>query len=70
MFNVLAYLLLPAILAHLPVAYAQGSRVVPNTWPHLYPGAPEGDFSPEWQNCELLHPSPGTTTNIIISTRL
>jgi len=25
----------------------------PNSSPHSYPGQPQGDFSPEWQKCEL-----------------
>lgn len=28
----------------------------PNSSPHGYPGQPQGDFSPEWQKCEL-HPN-------------
>ena len=27
----------------------------PSSWPHDYPGKPSGDFSPEWQACELYH---------------
>ncbi|KAI0083861.1 Alpha/Beta hydrolase protein [Irpex rosettiformis] len=35
-------------------AYSQGSRSVPNSFPHDYPGKPRGDFSPEWQDYYLV----------------
>lgn len=25
-----------------------------NSWPHDYPGKPDGDFSPDWQECTHL----------------
>lgn len=34
---------------------AVGGRATPS-FPHVYPGMPSGDYSPEWQNCES-HPS-------------
>lgn len=27
---------------------------LPSSFPHDYPGKPNGDFSPEWQDCESV----------------
>lgn len=36
------------------VSLSSGQLVPPNSFPHVWPGQPKGDFSPEWQNCERL----------------
>lgn len=47
--------LAPLAAAALPALAATvlSQRSVPNSFPHDYPGKPTGDFSPEWQDCEI-----------------
>ena len=46
-------------LSILAVACAQRPpRQVPSSFPQDYPGKPQGDFSPEWQNCRSEQPIP------------
>ena len=35
------------------VGAQDGKYELESSWPHDYPGMPEGGFSPEWQDCEL-----------------
>lgn len=36
----------------------QTSGTPPSSWPHVYPGMPNGSYSPEWQDCMLnLNPT-------------
>ena len=45
-------LLLTLIAAFAGRALGQGNQSsVPNTFPHAWPGQPNGTFSPEWQDC-------------------
>ncbi|KAJ3721074.1 alpha beta-hydrolase [Lentinula raphanica] len=32
------------------IAFFATSQSLPNSFPHIYPGAPSGDYSPEWQS--------------------
>ncbi|CDO75095.1 hypothetical protein BN946_scf185010.g20 [Trametes cinnabarina] len=42
-----------------------GQQVPPNSFPHVWPGQPKGDFSPEWQKYfEVTAPLPGIPTGL------
>ncbi|PAV20228.1 alpha beta-hydrolase [Pyrrhoderma noxium] len=44
------------------ITFTVTQRTVPNSFPHDYPGKPEGDFSPEWQEYFLVKdPLPNMT---------
>ncbi|KAE9398534.1 alpha/beta-hydrolase [Gymnopus androsaceus JB14] len=44
------------------LGYCAVSQSLPNSFPHLYPGAPSGDYSPEWQSYfEVTDPLPNVT---------
>ncbi|KAH0834740.1 Alpha/Beta hydrolase protein [Lanmaoa asiatica] len=43
-----ALLLSASVLS--PFLFAQAQYIPQDSWPHVYPGMPTGDYSPEWQN--------------------
>ncbi|KAI0339252.1 alpha/beta-hydrolase [Trametopsis cervina] len=51
-----------AVLSLTRAVYSQSTPVVPNTFPHDYPGKPTGDFSPEWQ--DYFQVKAGTLPNV------
>ncbi|OCH94794.1 alpha/beta-hydrolase [Obba rivulosa] len=54
--------LIPLLLALCTLVVGQGSQSIPNTFPHTYPEAPNGSFSPAWQSYyEVKSPLPNIT---------
>jgi len=46
-------------LAFFSFLYLAASQDLPSTYPHVYPGAPSGGYSPLWQKCEYYTPYRG-----------
>lgn len=52
-------LLLPLLaVACAQLGLAQSQSSIPNTFPHAWPGQPNGTFSPAWQQCASSYPIP------------
>ena len=62
-----------SILLFIPLAFLGVKGQAVSSWPHDYPGKPEGDFSPAWQHCTHISfrpytlPSDGQSTDFQVT---